>query len=194
MQSCSDEGRMPDSGCPLEPIALEPMEAIAQHRDTYLGPTEESNWVLPGRLLVGAYPSHDDDGKNDDILRSILSLGVTTFVCLQREYQHDVPEALWRGGLALRPYIVDAYHLLKVPNAVRVALPCYTLTPAALPSPLPPLLQSRPPVPPLSPELRRPALPCTRVVFRAVPCGLPGLHCSASPWSQCGQVKPPPTT
>lgn len=49
----------------------------------YVGPTEESNWVLLGRMLVGAYPSSQDDALNDQILTSILQLGVTTFVCLQ---------------------------------------------------------------------------------------------------------------
>lgn len=49
------------------------------------GPTEESNWVIPGRLLVGAYPASVQDAANARILTSILSLGVTTFVCLQQE-------------------------------------------------------------------------------------------------------------
>lgn len=75
------------------------------------GPTEESNWVLPGRVLVGAYPSSLEDKLNAEILTSILRLGacaregtappgagltdehscsllfaagVTTFVCLQQ--------------------------------------------------------------------------------------------------------------
>ena len=75
----------------------------------YAGPTDESNWVIPGRLLVGAYPSSNHDELNEAILTSILRLGVTTFVCLQQEYQHNgVTEELWRSGRALRPYIFDA--------------------------------------------------------------------------------------
>eukprot|EP00937_MAST-01D_sp_MAST-1D-sp2_P004178 g4178.t1 len=96
-----------------EEVTLEPVASINTDRDRYLGPTEESNWVLPGRLLVGAYPSHDDDIINDRIVRSILEQGVQTFVCLQREYQHGAPEHLWRNGQALRPYITDAYRILK---------------------------------------------------------------------------------
>ena len=77
------------------------------------GPTEESNWVIHPRLLVGAYPSSVHDATNTAILSSILRLGVTTFVCLQLEYQHEgVTEAQWRGGSALRPYIFDAIALV----------------------------------------------------------------------------------
>ena len=40
--------------------------------------------MLPGRILVGAYPSSLDDVLNAEILKSILQLGITTFVCLQQ--------------------------------------------------------------------------------------------------------------
>ncbi len=42
------------------------------------GPTEESNWVIPGRVLVGAYPSSLEDKLNAEILTSILKLGQST--------------------------------------------------------------------------------------------------------------------
>lgn len=80
----------------------------------YCGPTEESNWVVPSRLLVGAYPGAVHDELNDRILRGILDLGVRTFVCLQQEYEHNgVSEAEWRSGVKLRPYIFDAARLLN---------------------------------------------------------------------------------
>lgn len=84
-----------------------------------LQPTEESNWVIPDCLLVGAYPASVHDEANGRILRGILELGVTTFVCLQQEYQHEgVTEADWRGGFKLRPYIFDAIHLVDtLPDA-----------------------------------------------------------------------------
>jgi hypothetical protein len=63
---------------------LPPVKTI--NPDLYVGPTEESNWVVYGRLLVGAYPSSVHDDANTKILSSILKLGVTTFVCLQQEY------------------------------------------------------------------------------------------------------------
>ena len=38
--------------------AVPPLHRFHQiSRSAYVGPTEESNWVIPGRLLVGAYPS-----------------------------------------------------------------------------------------------------------------------------------------
>ena len=76
------------------------------------GPTEESNWVLRPSLLVGAYPCSQHDPTTSEILTSILGLGVTTFVCLQEEYQHDVTEEEWRSGAKLRPYIFDAIRLV----------------------------------------------------------------------------------
>ena len=50
-----------------------------------MGPTPESNWVIPGLLLVGAYPASQDDTETFELLTSILKLGVTQFVCLQLE-------------------------------------------------------------------------------------------------------------
>lgn len=63
--------------------ALPPVRAVDP--DAYVGPTEESNWVIKGRLLVGAYPSSVHDEANARILTGILKLGITTFVCLQQE-------------------------------------------------------------------------------------------------------------
>lgn len=83
----------------------------------YMGPTEESNWVILGRILVGAYPSSQDDELNTQILTSILQLGIGTFVCLQKEYQHhNVQEWEWREGRKLRPYIYDAVELIDELN------------------------------------------------------------------------------
>jgi len=36
-------------------------------------------------LLVGAYPASNDDNETFELLSSILYLGITKFVCLQRE-------------------------------------------------------------------------------------------------------------
>ena len=51
----------------------------------YVGPTGESNWVIPQMLLVGAYPANEHDSDTFDLLTGILKQGVTTFVCLQVE-------------------------------------------------------------------------------------------------------------
>ena len=90
------------------PGRLPDVQSVLARKDEYVGPTRESNWVILDHLMVGAYPSSFDDNENDAILSSILECGVTTFVCLQQEYQHGVSEALWRAGSALRPYIEDA--------------------------------------------------------------------------------------
>jgi len=43
---------------------LLPFNEIRKIRKQYVGPTNESNWVLPGHLLVGAYPGVVDDEEN----------------------------------------------------------------------------------------------------------------------------------
>lgn len=51
----------------------------------YCGPTTESNWVIPGVLLVGAYPASEDDTETFDLISGILKLGIRKFACLQLE-------------------------------------------------------------------------------------------------------------
>ena len=58
--------------------------------------------------MVGAFPGVSDDRENDRLLNSILACGITTFVCLQREYDPDAPESAWRSGAAIRPYYPSA--------------------------------------------------------------------------------------
>lgn len=89
---------------------LEPLENITFEK--YVGPTPESNWVIPGLLLVGAYPASRDDAETYELLGSILNQGITNFVCLQQEYQANVTEAMWRHGPALRPYFRDVMRMV----------------------------------------------------------------------------------
>merc|ERR1719181_618063 len=65
--------------------ALPPLRVAAGNVDVYRGPTDESNWVVPGRLMVGAYPASLDQALHERQISSILELGIRTFVCLQRE-------------------------------------------------------------------------------------------------------------
>jgi hypothetical protein len=91
-------------------------------------------WVLEGKLAVpaswlgvmqhsrgspcsslspaGAYPASLDDAETERILTTLLELGVNTFVCLQAEFSLHTPEAAWRSGQGLRPYIKDAQQVL----------------------------------------------------------------------------------
>jgi hypothetical protein len=83
----------------------------------YVGPTPESNWVIPGRLLVGAYPASRDDNETSQLLTSILKFGVTKFVCLQQEYRSSgVTEEMWRNGQGLRPYFEDVKSIFRNPD------------------------------------------------------------------------------
>mmetsp|Transcript_77942 Transcript_77942/g.156008 ORF Transcript_77942/g.156008 Transcript_77942/m.156008 type:complete len:541 (+) Transcript_77942:72-1694(+) len=94
---------------------LEPFNSIARHTIDYCGPSDESNWVIPDVLLVGAFPGCPDDDENWELITSILSLGVTTFVCLQDEYSDDAPEEDWRyeRNGAIRPYFRDVREMVK---------------------------------------------------------------------------------
>lgn len=87
---------------------LEPLEVVAKKHDEYCGPTEESNWVIPGRLMAGAFPGAKDDAEHERLLHNILRAGVTTFVSLQREFDPGATESQWRFGPALRPYFAAA--------------------------------------------------------------------------------------
>eukprot|EP00931_Biecheleriopsis_adriatica_P055901 TRINITY_DN33137_c0_g1_i1.p1 TRINITY_DN33137_c0_g1~~TRINITY_DN33137_c0_g1_i1.p1 ORF type:complete len:341 (-),score=72.98 TRINITY_DN33137_c0_g1_i1:311-1291(-) len=77
------------------------------------GPTEWSNWIIPGMLLCGPYPGALEDRRNDQRLKHILGKGVDTFVCLQDELDASIPEDAWRAGMGLRPYYFDAERLSK---------------------------------------------------------------------------------
>ena len=92
--------------------ALPPLGEAAANVDVYRGPTDESNWVVPGRLMVGAYPASLDQELHERQISSILELGIRTFVCLQREYDGNATEEQWRTGQRIRPYIHDAAAML----------------------------------------------------------------------------------
>lgn len=77
------------------------------------GPTPWSNWVIPGRVIAGAYPASLDDQETEKILATLLELGMNTFVCLQAEVNINTPEHAWRSGHGLRPYIKDAQKILS---------------------------------------------------------------------------------
>lgn len=68
----------PSSGRDVVPLQtsvnLESETHILENLSQYCGPTTHSNWVIPGKLLVGAFPQ-----KNE--LSPLLSAGVQTFVC-----------------------------------------------------------------------------------------------------------------
>jgi len=91
------------------PRNLPPMDEVRKRSSMYEGPTDESNWVIPDRLLVGAYPAHKEDDLHEEQLTVLLKCGVTTFVCLQSEYSHHTSKCD-----EMRPYIHDAYQICKI--------------------------------------------------------------------------------
>ena len=54
----------------------------------YQGPLEDSNWLIPGILLVGGYPAsiHGFEWSTNLYQKQLLNAGITTFVCLNNEY------------------------------------------------------------------------------------------------------------
>jgi len=78
----------------------------------FRGPTPWSNYIIQGRVLAGAYPATIRDEETHGILRALLKVGVTTFVCLQAEYNNQVSDVSWKMGKTLRPYIKDAQRMI----------------------------------------------------------------------------------
>lgn len=80
-----------------------PLDTLLQIvKEKYTGPTAESNWVIPGKLMVGAYPAAYDDKTTYTNLASLMRLGIGTFVCLQEEYDSNAEEKEWRSQHKLR--------------------------------------------------------------------------------------------
>jgi hypothetical protein len=54
----------------------------------FQGPLGETNWLIPGILLVGSYPApaYYDPVEADIYIMSLLQAGIDTFVCLNDEY------------------------------------------------------------------------------------------------------------
>lgn len=91
--------------------ALPPLKYIRNNTHEYTGPTDESNWVLKNRLIIGAYPGAVDETLHQDLLTKIMRARVTTFVCLQSEFDFDATEEEWMSGTKIRPYVNDAAHV-----------------------------------------------------------------------------------
>ena len=96
----------------LPPLAQLPIA----NPEEYQGPTPWSNWVIKGVMMAGAFPAFESDAATETVLQRILELGIDTFVCLQAEFSLTVPEAVWRKGKGLRPYVRDAQKLLARPH------------------------------------------------------------------------------
>jgi protein-tyrosine phosphatase len=66
------------------------LNLTAQERDlgeefvhTHQGPIDVSNWLIPNRVLMSAYPGDPNHTKAQQKISSILGCHITTWVCLQ---------------------------------------------------------------------------------------------------------------
>ena len=89
-------------------------------REDIFGPIDESNWVIPNKLIAGAYPGFTLDSENTGSLIKLLNCGVNRFVCMQEEYDPFAKESEWRGtgtmyrkNRAIRPYFADVQRILQ---------------------------------------------------------------------------------
>ena len=64
-------------------------------------PPEKTYWIVPGKLMAGAYPAHPKDKEHRETIRSLHQCGVTDFINLILE------EETGMGGLSFRRYIQD---------------------------------------------------------------------------------------
>jgi len=88
------------------------------NREDIFGPISESNWVVSGKLIAGAFPGFTDDLENTNSLIKILNCGVTKFVCMQEEYNIAVKEEDWRKNFPrktsiVRPYFADVQRIME---------------------------------------------------------------------------------
>jgi len=115
VSDASDVSDVSDAICRERQDYYKVLESISNMKyEDYCGPTPESNWVIPGVLMAGAFPATVDDGETFKLLTSILKLGVTKFVCLQLEYNPVVPEYIWRNNSkVLRPYFNDVQQIVE---------------------------------------------------------------------------------
>ena len=79
--------------------------------DEYVGPLPESNKVFDG-LYAGAFPGDSNDTANNHNLITLLNKGVTTFVCMQQEYNAALPRFVW-SYTGRRPYFKDVQYILE---------------------------------------------------------------------------------
>jgi len=100
------------------------IDFILNNKSVFAGPTKESNWVIPGRVLAGAYPLVWDKNKpgsriNSKDLLKIMDQGVNTFVCLQSEYVHEQTPSCEITRSYIYPYIFEAQKLCRSKNLNR---------------------------------------------------------------------------
>jgi len=49
----------------------------------HFGPTDDSNWLIPGLVLMTAYPGSLSENKGEEKVKKLLGAGLNCWVCLQ---------------------------------------------------------------------------------------------------------------
>ncbi|KAL9646090.1 hypothetical protein ABK040_007968 [Willaertia magna] len=53
-------------------------------KELHLGPTSESNWLMPNKILMSAYPGDLKPEKAKEKIKLLIDSGINCFVCLQQ--------------------------------------------------------------------------------------------------------------
>lgn len=67
------------------PVKFKKSDLGKQWVNLFNGPTPQSNWLIPQRVLMSAYPGDPKVDKTEAKLRKVLDANIQTFVCLQTE-------------------------------------------------------------------------------------------------------------
>jgi hypothetical protein len=62
---------------------------------------EKTYWILPGKLMAGAYPAHPKNKEHQEIITSLIGCGITDFINLVLDDETGM------GGKSFRGYIID---------------------------------------------------------------------------------------
>ena len=89
-------------------------------------PPEKTYWIVPGKLMAGAYPAHPKDKEHRETIRSLHQCGVTDFINLILE------EETGMGGLSFRRYIQD--YQKSAPAGVRPEMHCFPIPDEEVPA------------------------------------------------------------
>jgi len=57
----------------------------ASFKELHQGPTSESNWIIPGRVMMSSYPNDLVPQKGKEKIEKLMKAGINCFVCLQTQ-------------------------------------------------------------------------------------------------------------
>ena len=68
---------------------------------TFAEAPEKTYWILPSKLMAGAYPAHPKNGEHRKIISALIECGITDFINLVLDDETGM------GGTSFRGYIKD---------------------------------------------------------------------------------------